>query len=263
MHPFDQDIAVVELKPFHFGAVVAAGWSINGVPNGGYLMAIAVNAMHRCAGKSATPIVTANFSARCTPGEAHLFVERVSSSPGFDRLQARFLQRGEEKFRAFGTFAADRSECPLERIESAATEVAPMETCVPMPALPGYTLFERADVRLDPGGAGWMTTGVLSGRSEQKGWFAFREQRGLDIPAVLLAADAFPPPVLASQGLVAWVPTLELSVNVRRVPASDRVRGVFRTRFITCGLLEEDGELWDEAGGLVAISRQIAQYRPA
>ncbi len=261
MHPFDHDIAVVELEPFHFGAVVAADWSINGVPNGGYLMAIAVNAMRRCAGKSATPIVTAHFSARCTPGEAHLFVEKVSSSSQFDRLQARVLQRGEEKFRVFGTFAADRNECLLERNESAAPDLPLMDACFAMPALPGYTLFERVEVRLDPGCSGWMTTGKPAERSEQKGWFSFREQRGFDVPAILLAADAFPPPVLSTQGMVAWVPTLELSINVRRVPQSLRLKGVFRTRFITCGLLEEDGVLWDESGGLVAVSRQIAQYR--
>jgi hypothetical protein len=34
----------------------------------------------------------------------------------------------------------------------------------------------------------------------------------------------------------------------------------FRTRFITCGLLEEDGKIWDQNDNLVAISRQIAQY---
>ncbi|MFZ1985389.1 MAG: hypothetical protein WAU91_13305 [Desulfatitalea sp.] len=39
------------------------------------------------------------------------------------------------------------------------------------------------------------------------------------------------------------------------------MRAFFRTRFITCGLLEEDGQVWDETGELIAISRQIAQYR--
>ena len=118
------------------------------------------------------------------------------------------------------------------------------------------------------GNEGIFLLGQLSGpanyfSSEQKGWIKFREEREFDIPALLLMADAFPPPVLASQGMVAWVPTIEFSVNVRRIPTSKWLKGIFRTRFITCGLLEEDGELWDENGELAAILRQIAQFRPA
>ena len=79
--------------------------------------------------------------------------------------------------------------------------------------------------------------------------------------ALILMADSFPPPVLSSHGLVAWVPTIEMSVNIRSLPKTPWVKACFRSRYITCGLVEEDGELWDEDGNILAISRQIAQFR--
>jgi acyl-CoA thioesterase len=103
--------------------------------------------------------------------------------------------------------------------------------------------------------------GALSDKSEQKGWIKFKDNRPHDIFSVLLMADSFPPPVLASQGMIEWVPTIELSVNIRNIPETRWLKCIFRTRFITCGLLESDGEVWDEQGSLVAISRQIAQFR--
>jgi len=98
-------------------------------------------------------------------------------------------------------------------------------------------------------------------RSIQKGWLAFREERIYDIPALLLMADVIPPAVFVSLGLVAWVPTIELSINIRNMPHSQWLKFYSRTRFITCGLLETDGEIWDEEERLVLLSRQIAQIR--
>jgi acyl-CoA thioesterase len=116
------------------------------------------------------------------------------------------------------------------------------------------------DVRLDPECAGWFQ-GRLSPLSVHKGWIRFKEDRPCDALGLMLMADAFPPPVLSSHGMVAWVPTIEFSVNVRAIPRSAWLKAQFRSRFITCGLVEEDGEIWDESGELVLISRQIAQFR--
>jgi len=69
-----------------------------------------------------------------------------------------------------------------------------------------------------------------------------------------------PPCVFASQGMAAWVPTIEYSVNVRQLPVPGWLKAIFTTRFISSGLVEEDGELWDEENNLIAISRQIAKY---
>jgi hypothetical protein len=54
-----------------------------------------------------------------------------------------------------------------------------------------------------------------------------------------------------------WVPTLEYTVHVRGVPAPGPVRVLMRSRFVQSGAFEEDGEIWDSAGRLVALSRQF------
>lgn len=260
MHLFDRDISLTQQEPFFFKGTVAENWSINGNPNGGYLMAIMVNATLQHSDKRSTPILTANYISRCIPGEADLHVEEISRSTQFNRLQARLLQDGKEKIRFLGTFADKKNGCFIERYETKMPVIAPLEECVQIPVIPEYTLFDNIDLRLDPVCAGWMQ-GTLSEKSEQKGWITFKDDRPYDIFSVLLIADSFPPPVLASQGLIDWVPTIELSVNIRNIPETRWLKCIFRTRFITCGLLESDGEVWDEKGSLVAISRQIAQFR--
>jgi hypothetical protein len=261
MHQFDQDLTLSEQKALEYQTIISPYWSINGVPDGGYLIGILARAMQRHSDRESTPIVTANYLARCVPGDARVKVEKITQSKQFERFQASLDQSGIEKIRAIGTFASTAPECPVERYESDPPDLPPPDGCVKVPPLPNYTLFDQMDIRLDPACTGWMTTGQLSDQSQIRGWIRFNEERQFDMAAILLAADSFPPAVLASQGLVAWVPTIELSINIRNVPQGFWLKGAFRTRYITCGLLEEDGELWDAEDQLVAISRQIAQYR--
>jgi acyl-CoA thioesterase len=169
-------------------------------------------------------------------------------------------QKENEKLRAFDTFASEKNECILESYEVEAPAITDWENCVSVPEMPGFPLFGQLDIRLDPVCTGWMA-GKLSDRSENKGWIKFKDNRAFDTLSLLLIADSFPPAVFASQGMVTWVPTLEFSVNIRNIPTTAWLKCIFRTRFITCGLLEEDGEIWDQNGELIAISRQIAQYR--
>jgi acyl-CoA thioesterase len=57
---------------------------------------------------------------------------------------------------------------------------------------------------------------------------------------------------------VAWVPTVELTVHIRATPAPGPIRCAFRSRFIHDGLVDEEGEMWDSTGKLVAQSRQLS-----
>ena len=254
MHQFDKDILFEPCEPFSFSGSITENWSINGVPNGGYLMAILATQM------KSTPIITANFLDRCEPGNARVLIEKMSASRQFDRLQASLYQNGKEKIRSFGTFANESDACVVESYEVSGPQISMLEKCISVPEIPNYPFFSQVDIRLDPTCAGWMS-GKLSDTSESKGWIKFKNDRPFDLLSILLIADSFPPAVMSSQGMVAWVPTLEFSANIRNIPATDWLKCIFRTRFITCGLLEEDGEIWDQADQLIAISRQIAQYR--
>jgi hypothetical protein len=112
-------------------------------------------------------------------------------------------------------------------------------------------------VRIRPGDEGFRG-GHPTGNPEIRGWFAFADAEPIDAIALLLVADAFPPPIFNTELPVAWVPTVELTVHLRGVPAPGPLRCRFRSRFVHDGLLDEDGEVWDSQGVLVAQSRQLA-----
>ena len=260
MHIFDRDTTLKETAPSVYSGAISENWLINKNPNGGYLMAILARAMRDKSEKTSTPIITANYISRCRPGDVTVRVEEISVSKQFSRYEARLFQEGAEKIRAFGTFADENIDCAINRNESSAPQLAERKACIGMPPIPGFTVFDNIELLLDPPCAGWLQ-GKLIDTSENRGWFRFRETRPHDLLSVLQIADSMPPAAFVSQGVTAWVPTIELSVSIRSIPDTEWLRCKLRTRHITCGLLEADCEVWDETGSLAAISRQIAQFR--
>ena len=75
--------------------------------------------------------------------------------------------------------------------------------------------------------------------------------------ALLLVVDALPP-VTFDLGMPGWAPTLKLTAHVRARPAPGWARVRHATRTIAGGCFEEDCEVWDAEGHLVAQSRQLA-----
>jgi len=259
---FDRDLVMENSEKCAYEGIVSRNWSINGNPNGGYLMAFLASAMQKQSDKKWPVIVTANFLTKCEAGQkSGVTVEAISAGKQLNRYQASLTQNGIEITRCWATFM-DEVNCDksANRYEKEAPSMPVREECVCLPLIPEFTLFEHMDVLLTPSCAGWLK-GNLSPISEQKGWIKFKDDRPCDALSLLLTADSFPPPILASQGVVAWVPTIEYSVSVRDLPDTPWIKAIFRSHYMTCDIIEEDGEIWDENGKLLAISRQIAQFR--
>ena len=94
-------------------------------------------------------------------------------------------------------------------------------------------------------------TGVIAG------WFRLNDGREPDPLSLLTVCDALPP-VTFDLGMPGWAPTLELTVHVRAHPAPGWLKVRHATRNLAGGMFEEDCEVWDSAGRLVAQSRQLA-----
>jgi acyl-CoA thioesterase len=241
-----------------FDAEIKPGWDINGNANGGYLMAIAGRAMAETAGRPPLTL-TAHYLKPAPAGPCEVEVNMVRAGRRLATATGSLRMGDTEIIRLLGTFGEQTPGGPAYTREEPVDLPAYEDSAVPPPPTEGPkpAMFERLRIRLRPEDVGFRT-GHPTGEARIDGWFAFADEEPVDAIALLLAADAFPPAVFNSELPVAWVPTVELTVHVRGVPAPGPLRCSFVSRFIHDGLLDEEGAIWDSSGVLVAQSRQLA-----
>jgi acyl-CoA thioesterase len=240
---------------------IAPGWDIGGNANGGYVLAILGRALRDASGQPDPITLTSHFLAPATAGPARAIASVVKAGRRFTTMTGSLYQGDREIVRVIGTFGdlrAGGDAVDYDRLDAA--ELPPPEECVERPVTNGNVpvpLTDRVSVLLHPAQAGYRQ-GRRSGTAQISGWFSFRDGRPVDTLALLLAADAFPPAVFNIDLPSGWVPTVNLTVQVRAHPCAGALRCRFTTRHVASGMFEEDGELWDSSGRLVALSRQLA-----
>jgi acyl-CoA thioesterase len=257
---FDAASAVTRAADGEWTAEVQPTWDIFGVVNGGYLMAIAARAMSDAADGRIPVSVTSYFVSPVTPGAVRIGVETVKVGRTFSTMAARMVAE-RDTMSLMGTFTAPES-LNRESLYSSGhpPEMPPPEECPrAVPAEDGPLpppLLGHFEERLHPDDADALVR--PSGEATMRGWFRLENGERLDPFTLLLVADAFPPAVFNANLPLAWTPTVEMTTQIRAVPVEGWLRCRFTTRFVTGGLLEEDGEIWDESDRLVALSRQLA-----
>jgi acyl-CoA thioesterase len=259
---FASATAVTDRGDGTFAVEIAEGWEIAGNANGGYLLAIAARAVTVATGRPDPVTLTAHFLAPGRPGPATVAVDVLRS--GGRHSTAQFVLAADDRPLLAGI--ATTTELHVRagpiRIEVEPPELPPPEDCVLL--VPGDPLpppfVGQIEVRLHPDDAPFR--GTPSGLALVRGWFRLRDGEPLDSIALVQAVDAFPPTSFNAKLPVSWTPTVELTAHVRRHACDGWLACAFSTRNIAGGYLETDGEIWDEAGSLVAQSRQL-QLIPA
>lgn len=261
MSQFDEETRLRRIADGRWAGHVHPAWNIGQNPNGGYLMSLAMSALGSLDPEHPDPLsITVHY---LRPGSSGVDCE----------VDATMVRSG----RSLGTARATLSQEGKPRLEVIAAlgalgEPTPPRLAIPPPAIPppgkcvgrsgdeqgvDLPILDRVDVRLHPEEA----RAGEAGRAQVTGWIRLHDGREPDSHVAVLFADAFPPAIFGLLGVVGWVPTLELTVHVRRRPAPGWMLGRFQTRDLADGRMIEDGMLWDSRGDLVAQARQLALVR--
>lgn len=235
-------------------------WNIGENPNGGYLLAPLQRAMQQASSHADPLSVTTHFLRPGQAGEAVIEVEPIRLGRTISTMRGRLVQDGRTRLEAVGAFTDLESDEAVLEVDQPPPEIPDPDECPPRTVLAQgveLPIMQRVDVRIHP-------DHVLGGTGREPvicGWIRLADGRPVDSGALSLFADAFPPPLFASIGHTGWVPTIELTVHVRRRPASGWILGRFETTDAAGNRTIEDGRLWDESGALVAVARQVGLVR--
>lgn len=246
-------------------------WGIGEAVNGGLLMALAAqasgDASRRAGGHRDVLSFSAIFLSAGAPGEVVVRPSVLRTGRSLSSAHTVVTQSADgvdvERFRALLTLGELDRYSESARTTVGAPAMAGLQECVSANDAPaGFSksgLLQRLDMRLDPDTVGWAM-GTPSGRGEMRGWLRFADQREPDALSLLLALDAFPP-IVFDLGSSGWAPTIEFTGYVRAHPAPGWLQVRTHTDHVQGGLFNEDCEVWDSTGALVAQSRQLGSAR--
>ncbi len=255
--------AVRPAEPGRFTAALDPRWAIEGKPNGGYMLAMLGRAATTDHPTSSVLAASAHFLRAPDPGPVEITVETLSKGRSICHVRARLSQGGQDCVDATFTLGAlDPGGRPSWTGTVPVATAAPFEDCIrltPDPRMLSVPLLDQVDVRLSPETMGWAV-GQPTGRGEMTGWITLPEGAPHDPLSLIFAVDAFPPATFDIE-MTGWVPTLQLSVYVRALPAPGPVQVLHRAQVVADGRVDETCFIWDVNGTLVAQSTQLAGVR--
>ena len=242
---------------------ISETYTVVGHPNGGYLQcllasgALAAASEHGSSHLHATA-VAANYSAAPVVGPAQLHTDVRRVGRGVSFVHVTLVQDEQVTTEAVVTLGTLRDSAH-RYMDAVVPSVAPIEECVVLGSSE-ESIHQILDLRLDPSCTGFMS-GTTSLDGDVTGWLRLNDGDAVwDAWSLLFAADAMPPATfpLGSSG---WVPTLQMTTYVRRIPVGEWLRARQWCVVVADDLVDERCELFDERGEVVASSSQLAMVR--
>ncbi|MFC7644558.1 thioesterase family protein [Streptosporangium lutulentum] len=201
----------------------------------------------------------AQFLRAPRPGPARVRLEQIKTGRTATMTRATLVQDDRSFIETLVTTATLADVAP-DWMDGPPVVMPPLEECVRLPdpkPESNMTLNAQMEMAFDPPTIGWLD-GRPTGRPEARAYFRMAEPQDPDPYVLALAVDALPP-VVFSAGERGWAPTVDLTWHLRALPAPGWLTLLGSGRMISDGWFDEEVEVRDSTGRLIAQSRQLAR----
>ena len=127
----------------------------------------------------------------------------------------------------------------------------------------GFTpaFIQQLECLIHPDHAWWNREKGSDNSDNEARCSAFLEMEGGTPDQFCLSfySDILPPVVSNKYGPLGWIPTITLTTHIRQLPSTSEVYADFKASDINKGYFEQDCNIWDLDGNLVASSRQLTR----
>lgn len=246
-----------------FSTDIDPEWFVQTGPNGGYIAALLMRALLTTVDDPGRPArsMTIHYLLPAKAGPARVEVEALRTGRSLSFLSVRLVQ--DERLIATGlaAFGSGRSDLVFQDVSPPvgiprADELSAPE---PVPSL-APPIADRLDYRPT------KLAALFSGAAPEFWcWLRLRDPAPVDAAVLALYVDAMIPSLFLRSPVPVLVPTVDLTLHLRAAPRPGYdgwCLGHVRTRTVADGFAEEDCDIYDDSGVLLAQSRQLGLVVP-
>jgi acyl-CoA thioesterase len=270
MNQFEQFQAALDLTKVSdtvFSFTPNPKYFVGNTPHGGYLLALMNKAMTEVLPHPSAINSNIYYLDRTEPEPAELHIEILRTSRGSSMGQVKLIQNNKitclysslcSDFQYMKGHSGLETPMPeiINSVEQDDFKVMNYEN-FKLGSTPSF--IQQLNMSVHPDHAWWDR--VISTDAAEARCSAYLELQGgvADTFVLSYLADILPPVVQNKYGPLGWVPTLTLTCNIRQLPKTNLLFIDGIAKDISNGYFEQDCNIWDMSGNLVATSRQLAK----